>query len=293
MKEHYSGLITTFLYSLIITLAVTFSSSSMGTEAGLQGWEVNQETIVNLFNISSQLESSNDDITNLLSSKNLIPVFQSLKVTSPQMSGFRGMASITTLPPEYGYTSIFKDHNSARQMQAQASYSSDFKYGSVNLWLGALWKAREINSITTGLQSDDEDFGYNIGIDLNYAGFSLTGSYFSGQAIESLYFNPYSSFDSSNCFTRPCEEFDNEGYVLKGAYSLTRATKLGISYGESTSYTGMNIAAESDSELWTVGLSHDVNSWLKIEAKYSNFKSFNYGLEEDTDMISVGGFIRW
>jgi len=203
------------------------------------------------------------------------------------------VASITQLPHENGNFSIFNDYKSAKLLQARASYRSSFEKGSVNFWLGALWQEQEIKSISTGYQASDENFGYNIGIDLNYAGITLTGSYYSGQGIDTLYINPYYSLETSNCLTGLCQEFDNEGYILKGAYALSQTTKLGISYGESSHYSGLNISADNDSELWTVGLYHDVNSWLKIVAKYNNFTSLNYGFEEDTEIFSLGGSIRW
>jgi hypothetical protein len=55
----------------------------------------------------------------------------------------------------------------------------------------------------------------------------------------------------------------------------------------------MKNAVDSGNELWTVGLYHDVNSWFKIVAEYSNLKSSNVGFDETSDMITVGGYIRW
>ena len=46
---------------------------------------------------------------------------------------------------------------------------------------------------------------------------------------------------------------------------------------------------KTERELWTVGVYHDVNSWLKVVAEYSNFDA---GAGE-TDTFSLGGFLLW
>lgn len=294
MKERKLGIRLVWCYGcLLIPLALSPPTiAQTGTE--VKGWDVDQEMLVNLFNNQSPLEMSNEMRALPLSDENLLPVFHSLKVTSPEMYGLRGAATITHSLPTYGNFNKLIDHRSAMQLQAKASYSSSFEKGNVNFWLGALWKQQEINSIVTGIQANEGNFGYNVGIDVNYADFGLTGTYYNGQALDNIYYLPYQAFDSSNCIAGLCSMPDNQGYILKGTYAFTKATKFGISYGESNGYNHMMNAAESGNELWSVGLYHDVNSWFKITAEYRNFKSSNYGYDDtSSDMISVGGYIRW
>jgi hypothetical protein len=292
MKEYNSGIPGASWYVLLILWCASPMTTAQSLAAE-QGWEVDQELLVNMFNSLSPLEIADDSSSTLVTDETLIPVFHSLTVTSPDMSGLRGAAAITQHTPVYGSFNKLIDHKSAMQLQARASYSSYFDKGNVNFWLGALWQQQAVNSITTGIRADTDSFGYNIGIDVNYADLSITGSYYNGQALSDSYFNPYQALDAANCSLVLCTGSDNQGYVLKGFYAFTEATRFGISYGESSHYTYMKNAVDSGNELWTVGLYHDVNSWFKIVAEYSNLKSSNVGFDETSDMITVGGYIRW
>lgn len=294
MKEHNFGIYTAYLCScLVILLTLAYPATAQnGAEA--KGWDVDQELLVDLFSPQSPLELSDETRAIPLSDENLLPVFHSLIVTSPEMYGLRGAATFTHSMPAYWRFNKWADHRSAMQLQAKASYSSSFERGNVNFWLGALWNQQEINSVITGIRTDQGNFGYNLGIDVNYADFGLTGSYYNGHALNDIYFHPYQAADVSNCIAGMCDEPDNQGYILKGTYAFTDTTKFGISYGESSSFSHIKNTGESASELWSVGLYHDVNSWFKVTAEYSNFRSSNYGLDDTTsDMISVGGYIRW
>jgi len=292
MNEHQSARNSTpWCYVLLLLLSVSPWALAQ-TDVGEKGWEVNQGILVNLFN-RSPLEMSDDSALGFLEDDALIPVFHSLTVTSPDIYGLRGTAAITHRLPDYENFNKFIDRKYAIQLQARAIYSSYFAKGNVNFWLGALWQQQEVNSIIRGIQADNDTIGYNIGVDLNYADFSISGSYYDGQTIESNNSNSYLVLDTSNCLAGLCIGSGNQGYVLKGYYAFLGATRLGISYGESSHYSLMNNAGDVGSELWTVGLYHDVNSWFKISAEYSNFKSLNYRFDEPSDMISIGGYIRW
>ena len=294
MKEPKFGIpsISWFGCLLILLTLSSFVTAQTGTES--KDWYMDQELLFNPFYNWSPIDLSDETGTLPLTDEILLPLYQSLEVTSPELYGLRGAASITQSVPGYWSFNKLIDHRSAMQLQAKASYSSKFYKGNVNLWLGALWNQQEVNSIITGVRTDQGNFGYNIGIGVNYADFGLTGSYYNDQAPGDLYFNPYMALDSSNCFTGECAIPDNQGYILKGTYALTKGIKFGISYGESSGYNHINNTADFSSELWTVGLYHDFNSWLKFRAEYSNYRYSNYGFDDtSSDMISIGGNIRW
>ena len=257
-----------------------------------EGWQVNRNSLVNLYH-RSPLELADDSSLDLLAADALTPAFHSLTLMSPDLYGLRGAAEITNSKPDYGSISKLIDRRYAMQMNARAIYSSYFDKGNVNFWLGALWRQQEVDSIMTGLKADASSFGYNVGVDLQYADIRISGSYFDGQAINDLYANSYLLLDATGCLQSLCMGSGNQGYVLKGSYAVTGTTRFGVSYGESSHYALVRNAADSGGELWTVGLYHDINPWFKISAEYSNFKSLNYRFDEPSDMISIGGYIRW
>ena len=50
--------------------------------------------------------------------------------------------------------------------------------------------------------------------------------------------------------------------------------------------------AEVQGDLWTLGVYHDVNSWLKVVAEYGNYSNDTLG-QDDVDTFSIGGFLLW
>ena len=141
-----------------------------------------------------------------------------------------------------------------------------------------------------GGTGDIESVGWNIGASVAAQGFSMTGQYYDGEAIGPILFADGGGF-GFNCNDSGCKEGDNDGYYVQAAYTFNGTTKIGGGYGESTQdRDDMYDILHIDRELWTVGVYHDVNSWLKVVAEYSNFDP-GPGAEQDT--FSIGGFLLW
>ena len=54
-----------------------------------------------------------------------------------------------------------------------------------------------------------------------------------------------------------------------------------------------NIIVKLRVSLWTVGVYHDVNSWLKVIAEYGNYESTACLIIRILDIFSLGGFLLW
>jgi hypothetical protein len=210
------------------------------------------------------------------------------------------------------------------QFQAEATYNTTFEGGSFNVWASFIWQEMEVAAssvaavaATTGAGTNDpatnivtvtsnasagsaasavaggdiEMFGYNIGVDVNMGGFNFMGSYYDGEAIGTIFLQDLGAF---GCSATACGEADNDGYIIQGAYTFNGTTKVGISYGESTQDANAALGiAGYENELWSVGVYHDVNSWLKVVAEYNQQDSNFPGLEHEADSFSIGGFILW
>ena len=86
-----------------------------------------------------------------------------------------------------------------------------------------------------------------------------------------------------------------------------RENKVAASYGESNQDSELLVAGvqpafnEIEHEMWTIGVYHDVNSWLKVVAEYNDMEmTCNSALgakcgiaTKEADGFSVGGFIFW
>ena len=104
------------------------------------------------------------------------------------------------------------------------------------------------------------------------------------------------------CFNSGCQQADNDGYYVQGSYTFNGKTKVAVSWGESNQDSSVESNGSFNDvthEMWTVGVYHDVNSWLKLVAEYNN-QSQDANTPAgapvnsiDIDGFSVGGFIFW
>ncbi|MCY4154175.1 MAG: porin [Gammaproteobacteria bacterium] len=206
---------------------------------------------------------------------------------TPDMNGFQ--LSVGIFDPQEPLGANISETDTP-QFQAEATFNSSFEGGSFSGWAGFIWQEQEI--VAQG--SDVETVGWNIGAEVSAQGFSLTGNYYDGEALGSLLHN-IGDGDGFGCNDDGCEEADNEGYYVQASYTFNGATKIGGGYGESKQDRNeMYGIGEVNNELWTVGVYHDVNSWLKVVAEYGNYESQTiFGNIEDADTFSIGGFLLW
>ena len=176
------------------------------------------------------------------------------------------------------------------QFQAEATYTTTFEGGSFNFWAGLLWQDQTITSSAAGGTGDVNSFGFNLGGDVSFGGFNVVGSWYDGQGLGSLLFTAADG-NGFACNAVGCDETDNDGFYVQGSYTFNGTTKVGVSYGESNQDANTFGAGAVDNELWTVGVYHDVNSWLKVMAEYNQTDSTQLGF--DSDVFSIGGFILW
>ncbi len=210
------------------------------------------------------------------------------------------------------------------QFQGEATYTTAFAGGSVTAWGGFLWQEMEItssfvadgnSSVQRGGTGDIESWGVNLGLDATFGGFNVAGSWYTGEALGTALFNANmgdgfacDTSTSADFFnTGSCTEADNDGWYVQGSYTFNGKTKVGVSYGESNQDSvnagrpdfpdaGEGAFGEHEAEMWTVGVYHDVNSWLKLVAEYSDQESTGPGLVGglgEAQVFSVGGFLLW
>ena len=186
------------------------------------------------------------------------------------------------------------------QLQGELTYSTAFDGGSVSVWAGFLWQEIEGTGtaaanelVATGTTGDVTTSGVNIGVDANFANVGIVGSWYTGEALGTTFLlNSVFGAAPFTCNATACSEAENDGYYVQGTYSFG-ATKVGVSYGESVQDVDAAAAtgaiAGREQQLLTVGIYHDVNSWLKVVAEYNADNSD----VQNADVISVGGFMFW
>lgn len=235
---------------------------------------------------------------------------------TPDMNGFQ--LSVGIFDPQETATEVAE--TDTPQFQAEATYNTSFEGGSFSGWAGFLWQEQEItatnplrnaanaivcasggdackrtvNGMETsrGGTGDIESVGWNIGVDATMAGFNVAGHYYRGEALGSLLFNNGAG-NGFNCHATACNEADNDGFYIQAGYTFNGATKIGGGFGKSRQDADLAYdIPKVENELWTVGVYHDVNPWLKVIAEYGNYESTQLNFR-DVDTFSIGGFLLW
>lgn len=211
---------------------------------------------------------------------------------TPDMGGFQLTVGIFDPQEPLGPSSAYTSETDTPQFQAEATYNSSFEGGSFSGWAGFLWQEQEISASPAGGSGDVESVGWNIGAEVTASGFNVGGHYYEGDALDTLLFNT-GALGGFGCNATACKEADNDGFYIQAGYTFNGTTKIGGGYGESRQdANALYNIARVQTELWTVGVYHDVNSWLKVIAEYGNYESTLLN-QRDVDTFSIGGFLLW
>jgi len=213
------------------------------------------------------------------------------------------------------------DQTQIPRFEGEVSYTATFSGGSVQGWVDGLYQ--EIKNSARTSEDHVVVGGVGFGAEGKFNNFALTGYYYTGNGLgRALQFAggtacnasvvPVGGTTGNVGIGGSCEATDDDGYYVQGTYTFSGKTKLGLSYGESRerAFSDSTLRLSGLSELqardvtlsmWTVGVYHDVNSWLKVIAEYSKLNN-DYGSNVITgasaastksDTFSVGSFFFW
>ena len=153
----------------------------------------------------------------------------------------------------------------------QTAYEGKASYAWAGDVAGKVWVSaiqQDVDNIADATSasgvSDDSATAWDIGANVNLAGFGLTAYYGNGDGIGQTY-QLNGGFDAAG------KSRDSDQWYLQGTYTLPGVgTKLGASYGEST-LDGNNGDTFNDVEdsMWTVGAYHPLTKHLNLVAEYS------------------------
>lgn len=210
-----------------------------------------------------------------------------IKWTSNNMNGFQVAAAVMDAD-DVGVTgsSTSKDP----RFEAQVSYGTDFDNGSMKLWLDGM--TQKVDTVLGEVDSD----AYTVGGQVLFSGFEVVGAYYDNEGVGDL---GGLAFSTATDVTG--EEREGDGYYAQVGYNFAGSTWLKTSYGESTldrtsfeKSSGLGLGSIDERSMWTVGVYHDITSNLKLVAEYSQQEEeFHDGSDNETDVISLGGFISW
>jgi hypothetical protein len=228
---------------------------------------------------------------------------------TPNINGFQAEVGLYDPSVEQASGGAWLNETDTPRFEGEGSYTTAFSGGSFQVWIDGLWQ--DIESNAAGASGDVSVVGFGVGGSLTFGGANVVGYYYDGEGLgRGLQFVGGTRCEGSGAF---CQEADNDGFYVQGTYTFGGKTKVGVSYGESNQdgfsaiTGGLGAAATGDVELdmWTVGVYHDVSSWLRLIAEYSHlendFGSGTYnaavgptvGGDTEADVFSVGSFFFW
>lgn len=210
--------------------------------------------------------------------------------TSPNWNGFNFTVGVTQ-----GWNALALNGGvgSTERSGSQSAYEGKASYAWTGDVAGKVWTSfitQKVEGLAVG--GDDRATAFDVGANVNLAGFGLTGYYGQGDGTGTTVLL-LGGFDAAG------KSRDSDDWYVQGTYTLPGVgTKLGLSYGEST-LDGNSIDTFSDREnsMWTVGVYHPLTKHLNLVAEYSDQQvdQNNKGAIADTDVkaktVSLGAIL--
>ena len=213
----------------------------------------------------------------------------------------------TDFATDSGSGNLLGDEHIPR-LEAEMSYSIAFTGGNVKAWVDALWQDTHSSCSGTavtlgGMTAQCDDFNphsWGIGTRIGYRGFALLGYYHDSKGLGLAQpFDQKAVWIDTIGNTR---EREGDSYYLQGTYSFSGKTKVGVSYGagnldaiDSAGITTNSFGTHPEHQLWTVGVYHDVSSWLRLIAEYNrgDLNTHAAGKNPGANTFSVGSLLFW
>jgi hypothetical protein len=192
--------------------------------------------------------------------------------TSPNFNGFSFTAGVTQAwnATSSGFDNFNVSATSANRggnepaFEAKASYAFTADQVNGKVWVSGISQKVELLSENGSATATSGDVGMNI----NAAGFGLTGYYYYGKGIGQ-------TFQFRDGFDLLGNKRESEGGYIQGTYTLPGVgTKLGVSWGQSklkaTDFDHFEAGVGNDQdEMWTGGVYHPLTKHLNLVAEYS------------------------
>ncbi len=141
-----------------------------------------------------------------------------------------------------------------------------------------------VAAVPNTAQTSDRAQAADIGANVNVAGLSLTGYYYSGSGIGQTG-QLHGGFDATG------HSRDSNGGYVQATYVLPTATKIGASWGESILDGNAGEFNQLKDEMWTIGAYHPLTKHLNLVAEYSDVKRKVDSVEGKSNTVSLGAIL--
>ena len=212
--------------------------------------------------------------------------------STPNFNGFTATVGVTQ---SWDAVSAFGGAGSNERGGSEPAFEGKASYEWTGDVAGKVWvsgisqKVKSTNTVVLGAlyNVNERAEAYDIGANVNVAGFGLTGYYYDGSGIGQT-LQLQGGFDALG------NKRDSNGGYVQATYVLPTKTKLGLSWGESR--LDMNSGADLlngnvKDEMWTIGAYHPLTKHLNLVAEYSDVKHQVGATEGKSNTVSLGGIL--
>ncbi len=224
--------------------------------------------------------------------------------TTPNWNGFQATVGVTqgwnvigaeTAAGDLTSAGSTERSGSAPAMEAKASYAWTGDVAG-KVWASAISQSVKgltnvsTNNATNSLtDTSDRATAWDIGANVNAAGFGLTAYYGKGKGIGQTV-QLAQGFDTNG------KRRDSDQWYVQATYALPTATKLGVAWGESTLDGNSGEFKDVKANMFTVGAYHPLTKSVNLVAEYSVAKDeTNNRTTADTDVkaktVSLGAIL--
>jgi predicted porin len=143
--------------------------------------------------------------------------------------------------------------------------------------------------------ADPMAYAADIGANVNFANFGLTGYYYAGTGI-GITGQMNNGYGISNGAARGVVARESDGGYVQATYVLPTKTKIGLSWGQSNLDRASNEQAPNtlikSNEMWAGMVIHPLTKHLNLVAEYSNSESENHAnARNKTQAGSLGAIL--
>ncbi|MDP3140732.1 MAG: porin [Methylotenera sp.] len=207
--------------------------------------------------------------------------------SSPNWNGFSFTAGVTqSWGPDTagGLNSNHDNIGAGRRGGSEPAFEAKASYAWAGDFAGKVWVSGITQNVELGAFGDDRANAWDIGANVNVAGFGLTGYYGQGEGTGTtvLFAGGYDAAGKAQ---------DSDDWYLQATYTLPGVgTKLGARYGEST--LDLNSGGEVSNEMWAIGAYHPLTKHLNLVAEYADQKAKATGAEDGkAKTVSLGAIL--
>jgi predicted porin len=207
--------------------------------------------------------------------------------SSPNWNGFSFTAGITQAFGGYDTNGATAGTPMSRG-GAEPAFEGKASYAWTGDVAGKVWVSGISQKVVTALDTSDRAEAWDIGANVNVAGFGATAYYGNGSGTGMTV--QMTGFDTAGVAR------DSEDWYVQGTYTIPGVgTKLGARYGESKidgTAAAAAAAAQTSREMWAIGAYHPLTKHLNLVAEYADTKNKSTGTEDGkAKTISLGAIL--